>query len=410
MHIFAGKTEIRNLVYRAHSGMNRRDYLIENLRKYSTLAELQQSSFFAECRAEIESLLRNPEVCPFPAAAPRLSSFLRIVQWNIEKGKAYAAILENLRSDDILKWADIILLNEADYGMNRSGNRHVARCLSEALQMNLAFGPAHIELTKGVGDELKLEGENCESLQGNAILSRYPILEARVVSLPVCFEPFEFHEKRYGWRSCLWVRLQTGSHTLCVGSIHLEVRNTPRCRALQMEHLLQNLPGGNHAASVLGGDLNTNGFARGTRWRTLASLCRLAIRSSSMMKERFLHPEQGSEPLFRIVKKHGFFWEGLNSAEETACAPLGELEDASLLPRFLVRIVKNRLEPYGGELCFKLDWLVGREVHVLRVEELQDRETGVTSRDPGCVPLARCGSARPSDHRPIYADIRLPNS
>jgi len=389
--------------------MNRRGYLIENLRNYGTLAELHQSSFFAECRAEIGSLLRNPEVSAFPAALPHLSSFLRIVQWNIEKGKGYPAILENLRSDEILKWADIILLNEADYGMNRSGNRHVAQCLSEALQMNLAFGPAHLELTKGVGDELELEGENCESLQGNAILSRYPILEARVVPLPVCFEPFEFHEKRYGRRSCLWARLQTGSRTLCVGSTHLEVRNAPRCRALQMDYLLQSLPGGDEAASVLGGDLNTNGFPRGTRWRTVASLCRLTTRSSSTMKERFLHPEQGSEPLFRVVKKHGFFWEGLNSEEDTAYAPLGELEDATLLPRFLVRMVQNRLEPYGGELCFKLDWLLGRGVQALRAGELRDRQTGVTSRNPACVPLVRSGCARPSDHRPIYADIRLPN-
>ena len=37
-----------------------------------------------------------------------------------------------------------------------------------------------------------LQGDNRESLQGNAILSRYPIVEAHNVPLPVTFEPYEF--------------------------------------------------------------------------------------------------------------------------------------------------------------------------------------------------------------------------
>ncbi len=381
-------------------------YLVENLCRHRTLAELSSSAFYAECRDELESLLLSPEVLPHPAAAPRVRSFIRIVQWNIEKGKAYPTILSLLRSEDTLKWADIILLNEVDCGMNRSGNRHIARCLADSLQMNVVFGPAHIELTKGVGDDLEIAGENNESLQGNAILSRYPILSACVVPLPACFEPFEFHEKRYGRRSCVWAGVQTASGVLWAGSAHLEVRNTPGCRARQMSHILRNLPGGvGGTAMILGGDLNTNGFARGTRTSALAGLCRLIIRSSSYMKDCFRHPDAGSEPLFRTVRSQGFFWEGLNSSEATACAPIGELEDARLLPGFLLRMVRKRLEPYDGRLCFKLDWLVGRGIRALRTGERRDPETGVASKAPGCISLERFGPARASDHLPIHADI-----
>jgi endonuclease/exonuclease/phosphatase family metal-dependent hydrolase len=387
--------------------MNGRRRLVEHLCRYSTLPDLRRSDFFAEYREEMEALLRNPEICSGAAAAPRLRSFVRLVQWNIEKGKGYAAILERLRSDEILKWADILLLNEVDFGMNRSGNRHIARCLAEALQMNFAFGPAHIELTKGVGDELRMEGENQESLQGNAVLSRYPILESVVLPLPVCFNPFEFHEKRYGRRSCIWARLETAAGPLWVGSTHLEVRNTPRCRALQMSHLLGNLPAGSGPAYMLGGDLNTNGFARGTRCRTLASLAALVARSARSMNVRFRHPDSGSEPLFGVARKCGFSWREFNSDCDTACAPVEELEDAGLLPGFLVRMMRRRLEPYHGQLCFKLDWLLARGVEGLRTGEIQDEQTGVATLSPGCVPLVREGPSRPSDHRPIYADIRL---
>ncbi len=387
--------------------MSTRRYLVENLRKYATLAELRRSAFFAECRAEVELLLGSPEICRTPGLEPRLRSFLRLAQWNVEKGKGFQRILEILRSDEILRWADVILLNEVDVGMARSGNRHVARLMAEALQMNLAFAPAHIELTSGTGDDLEPEGENSDCLQGNAILSRYPILDVRIVPLPACFEPFEFHEKRYGRRSCIWARLGLDTGTLWVGCTHLEVRNTPACRAQQMRHILGSLPAQRGEHCVLGGDLNANGFGRGTRWRTLMSLCHLVLRSSTVMKERLRHPELGSEPLFMAAGRAGFSWEGLNSDEVTACAPIGDLEDARLLPRFLVRLVQKRLEPYGGQLCFKLDWILGRVVRGLRTGELRDPKTGVTSRAAGCLPLNRCGPTRASDHNPIYADISI---
>jgi endonuclease/exonuclease/phosphatase family metal-dependent hydrolase len=211
--------------------MDRQTFFLENLRKYHTVAELNKSEFFAECRGEVERILATPQTYFDQKAAPLLCSFVRIVQWNIEKGRRFDAILEQLKNDDILRWADVILLNEADCGMNRSGNRHVAQCLADALGMNMAFAPAHFELTKGVGEELDLAGENKESLQGNAVLSRYPILECCITPLPNCFEPYEFSEKRYGRRNCIWARLQLGTRSLWAGAVHLEVRNTPQCRA-----------------------------------------------------------------------------------------------------------------------------------------------------------------------------------
>ena len=160
--------------------------------------------------SEIETLLNTPELIPCDKATPRLEAFVRVAQWNVEKGTQFEGLLRYLDTDPVLRWADIVVLNEADCGMNRTGNRHVARCLGEALGMNVAFAPTCLELTKGIGEELNFPGENRESLQGNAVLSRYPVTEARLVTLPVSFEPYEFHEKRFGHRSCLWVRADIG--------------------------------------------------------------------------------------------------------------------------------------------------------------------------------------------------------
>lgn len=379
--------------------------LIQELSRFQTAAELRRSAFYAEFGERMELLLREPQLHPRPGAKPRLRSFLRVAQWNIEKGRRFDAILDRLQKDDILKWADVLLLNEADYGMIRSQNRHVALDLAEALEMHMAFAPAHIELTKGVGEERALEGENRESLQGNAVLSRYPITEARVVTLPTTFQPYEHEEKRYGRRNCLWVRIRLNRSELWVGATHLELRNTPQCRALEMRHILTNLPGSMGDAHVLGGDWNTNTFERGTSRRALKSIVRILCSSAETTRRRLLHPDEGPEPLFELLRQHGFSWKEFNSHEETARAEISSLEETSLLPPLLASWVRKRLEPFQGCLGLKLDWIAARGVRACGEGRKRDAVTGVSALEPACVKGLNAGPDRASDHLPIYADL-----
>lgn len=387
--------------------MERRRYLLDHLSRHATLDELRRSGFFAECSSEIESLLGSPELSVCEKAVPRISTFVRVAQWNLEKGKQFDAIVRLFETDDALKWADIVLLNEADCGMSRSGNRHVARCLGEILGMNVAFAPACLELTRGVDEEQVLPGENRESLQGNAVLSRHPMLAAQVVRLPQCFEPYEFHEKRYGGRNCLWVRLRVGAGTLWVGSTHLEVRNTPVCRATQMKKLVTAAPGNPGEAHLLGGDLNTHCLRRGTRARALWAAAQLLLGDARKVKSRFLTP-QLVEPLFGVAARAGFSLSGLNPAEATASTMIEGSEDARMVPAVLRNFLRRRLEPYRDGLPMKLDWFLGRDVHPLRAGEITDRSSGVSSCDPSCALTLRTGPARLSDHSPIYTDIKIP--
>lgn len=380
---------------------------VENLSKYETLDELRRSDFYLSSHGRILSYLQTPQLFVNREASPKLDSFFRVVQWNIEKGKRFHPVLDLLRTNNILKWADVIILNEADYGMNRSQNRHVARELAERLGMHMIFGPAHFELTKGTEDDLVIDGENRESLQGNAVLSRYPILDAAVTPLPVSFEPYEFEEKRFGRRCCLWVKLQLRRSFLWVGSVHLELRNTPRCRAEQVRHIMENLPGEDNESFLLGGDLNTNSFRRGTAWRTVLSVSRILLHPAAKVKERLLHPEYKLEPLFNVFKQKEFFWDTLNSNEETARTEINTLEESGSLPDFLMRAVKKRLRPYNGYLCFKLDWFLGKNLQALKGGQKHDARTGITSVKAGRVAGKNYGPDRISDHVPIYADIDL---
>jgi endonuclease/exonuclease/phosphatase family metal-dependent hydrolase len=380
-------------------------FWIDNLCQYASMHDLKHSAFFSDFGPEILSFLRTPQLCEFSGLTPRIGSFARITQWNIEKGKRFDSIVERLQTDEVLQWSDIVILNEADIGMNRSHNRHIARELAEILGMNMVIGPAHLELTKGTGDELEMEGEDSEGLQGNAILCRYPVLESCIIPLPVTFEPYEFHEKRFGGRSCLWARLQLNRASVWVGAVQLEVRNTPACRTLQMLHIMRNLPGTADDACILGGDMNTNSFARGTSWRMLKSLSRFVFTAPDELKAQLLHPDSGREPLFQILGKHGLGWREFNSYEETARTAIGSLEEADSLPGCISRMIQRRLEPYGGYLCFKLDWIFGKHARALGSGWKRDERTGVESLAPGCRAGPNAGPDRVSDHLPIYADV-----
>eukprot|EP01068_Selenidium_serpulae_P016085 Selendium_serpulae@DN6265_c0_g1_i3.p1 len=149
--------------------------------------------FFAEQReayrrnvAQRSAEALNAEVLPMldrvqvvnrgaPGAVPvRGDRELRIVFWNAGRGGGwaeFAAMVEKRGG------ADIVILNEMDWGMARTGNVHTTELLAERLSMNFAYGVEFLELTNGnVGEQRKTAGQrNAVGFHGNAVLSRFRI-------------------------------------------------------------------------------------------------------------------------------------------------------------------------------------------------------------------------------------------
>src|SRR5512138_908697 len=138
---------------------------------------------------------------------------MRIVTWNIEKGKRWP-LLEQCLSHETIRTADILCLNEADEGMARSGNLRIAYEIGERLGMQVVFGQTFQEFTKGYGDELLAPGENTTAIQGNAVLSRFPIVDSQNLLLPSCFDHSKRVEKRSGNRHALIVRVECGANRI----------------------------------------------------------------------------------------------------------------------------------------------------------------------------------------------------
>jgi endonuclease/exonuclease/phosphatase family metal-dependent hydrolase len=304
---------------------------------------------------------------------------LRIVTWNIEKGKRWPLIEKCLKHDSI-RSADVLCLNEVDEGMARSRNLRIAHEIGERLGMQVVFGRTFKEFTKGIGDELRAPGENSTALQGNATLSRLPIFDSKNLLLPACFDHSNRAEKREGNRHVLMTRLDCGSgRSLTVANTHLEVFGTARCRRRQIKFILDHIPPG---PAIITGDFNTNTFSRGTILHTVQSLIRLLRRD---VQSRTLNPAL-HEPLFDVLAAAGFSWQPFNDKLATCSVDLSAVEDSKYVPSPIRNFVLSRIRV----LPLRLDFICCRGLHAV--------SPGWTITDLPC---------QPSDHIPIACDVNF---
>jgi endonuclease/exonuclease/phosphatase family metal-dependent hydrolase len=247
---------------------------------------------------------------------------LRLVQWNIERGQELDQIklalsdkqrfLATARGNpaalsaqiDVLQSADVIVLNEVDWGMKRSGYQPVVEVLAQALKMNWVYGVEFVEVDpkvlgtqsfadvkdeaarKELEDEFSVDQSRLLGLHGTAILSRYPLRDVKLV--PFKYQAYDWYngEKRYGsleagkrkgaglvFGEQMVREVRRGGRTTLIATIdmpdlpehqvtivaaHLENRTTPAGRVKQADELLAMLRPIQNPL-IIAGDMNTTG-------------------------------------------------------------------------------------------------------------------------------------------------------
>jgi endonuclease/exonuclease/phosphatase family metal-dependent hydrolase len=222
---------------------------------------------------------------------------LRLIAWNAERLKYHAPSAALLAAGG----ADIVLLSETDLGMARSGNRHTAADLAAALGMGYAYGVEFIEL--GLGDAREQswhKGEsNSAGLHGNAILSRFPLLDLALFRFDGSgrwFNGRNGEQRRLGGRMALAARLTLAGEDAVVVSVHLESDSDAPDRARQVMELLDALDRRyGDLPMAIGGDCNT----------------------AALPPAIGLEDVEDFEPLFVVLAKAGFDWRGANDRMAT---------------------------------------------------------------------------------------------
>jgi endonuclease/exonuclease/phosphatase family metal-dependent hydrolase len=256
-------------------------------------------------------------------------SVIRVATWNIERGLEFEAIKAALTNDqrffrrltpamrasrfnlsDILKQAaelsraDIVVLNEVDWGLKRTGYRNVVKELADAMQMNYVFAVEFVEvdpLTLGIEtlegetsadkakmiENLAVDKTRTLALHGTAILSRFPLRNSRVVRFikqghdwylgekngvskleegkrkgaKLVFGEKIMREVRRGGRMMLLADISDASipgGALTVVATHLEAKSKPSERVDQLEEVLSQIKSIDNPV-ILAGDMNTSG-------------------------------------------------------------------------------------------------------------------------------------------------------
>jgi len=306
---------------------------------YAELVQLYEQKDLPEAlQVKLDRLLTTPFISntastggarPLLPRTAKLGRFLRVVQWNIEEGLEYEAIsaaftdsrrfaklLDSsaypagsqerkriLQQVALLKQADVIVLNEVDWGMKRTDYRNVAADLATALRMNYAYGVEFVEVDPialgteefeevSTADREKLQTQiavdksRYRGLHGSAILSRFRLENVRLQ--PFENQPHDWYEEelasvrpleagkreagelvfrekiqrqvRRGGRMMLTAEIADqripGGHVTIVAT-HLEDKTKPKGRRQQLNELLKRITATNTPV-IVAGDMNTS--------------------------------------------------------------------------------------------------------------------------------------------------------
>jgi len=362
------------------------------------------SRLYRALKPEIERILGSVEENT-PSSKPNIPGheFIRATAWNIERGNEFSGILKTLSSHPDISNSDVFLLTELDHGMIRSGNRHVARELSEALRLNSAFAPSYINLEKGSGQEAQTFGDNKESLHGNAIFSPHSLAEPFIIRLVNGKDKMKGREKRLGSQAAVGATVLHPSGPFRAVSIHLDAHSTQKHRADQMKMILDQVERMSPELPVLlGGDWNTATYNSSTAFHTIMGYWkRVFMGVRNVIQNHFPYPDRYFEKeLFQTLEKRGYSYKDLNVPG--GCTLHYYVEDlaangrmADWIPFWCFWFINWALAMNNGRCSMKLDWFAGKNIEPWKKKacriayDVHDREN----------PL--------SDHDPIVLDFRL---
>jgi endonuclease/exonuclease/phosphatase family metal-dependent hydrolase len=306
---------------------------------YEELVQLyEQATPNQELQTKLNTMLTTPFVSnsasdrgvkPLKPGSNALGQFLRVAFWNIERGLEYESVsralgappsfaslltktkqahssaerIRIMREVSLLNEADVIVLNEVDWGMKRTDYRNVVADLAQSLRMNYAFGVEFVEvdpIALGIEkfddveatdkpallESIKVDRSQYRGLHGTAILSRYRLENVRLV--PLKFQPHDwfdgekksvapvekgkrklaeqvflekiYREVRRGGRMILLADIVDPSipkGRMTIVATHLEDRTQPKNREKQLEEVLEIIKPIENPV-VLAGDMNTS--------------------------------------------------------------------------------------------------------------------------------------------------------
>lgn len=432
--------------YKNHGKLNQKlfDYL-----NYSDLVKLSKcENINKKLKYKVRFILNNPiidnTIQPKPnielQSNTKICKYIRVASWNINRSFNVDNIkslfinpdlfISRLKTQDhkkikkikeqaeILKHSDIIILSEVDAGMPRSSYKRVIEELGKAIGYNYAYGVEFLEvdpvqlgledykwsekrelLRMGVTENSEVNRVKYKGLHGNAILSRFPLKNVRIIRLPQAYDWYNSEkneptkqeiirryaleklfkegvnrEIRIGGRIALLADIDIPEFNtkITIASTHIENKTFPKCRIKQVKCILKNIKNITNPV-ILAGDFNTSGYdASPIKSRSFLSAMFVMIKSIFQIPNilrRYSDPTvknipiifpNSEEELFKTIKETKFSdgksFDFRGNKESSSNRKKGVLSDSN------ERRLKGFKPTFSSERSFgiakyKLDWI-----------------------------------------------------
>jgi len=367
----------------------------EALRECNSTRQLRALPLYRELEEEIERVLAAVLVQDFTCEPLPVAESVHVTGWNVERGLEIDKIARQFQRHLQLSKSDLLLLTELDYGMARTCNRNICRDLARTLSMAYAFAPSYINLNKGSGLEESAEGDNVQALHGNAVFSRFPILEACSIALPNGKDKMHGREKRLGCQRGVFALIDHPLGKLRAVSVHLDAHSTQKHRMYQMRLVLDRLDNWHpEVPALIGGDWNTSTYnSRNAFFSILGYARRVLMGVRNVIQNHFPYPDRWFERhLFRELERRGYNYRDLN--EPGACTLHYHFEDlaangrmADWIPNWCFWFINWALQKNDGRCSMKLDWFAGKGVSPVPgsarvIEDVHTRHSPLSDHDP----------------------------
>ncbi len=357
--------------------------------------ELFEHPVYSQIEPALTQVLGTPDVGSYASGEAPAKVSYGVVAWNLERGIELKGQLEAFRTHPALKDADLFLLTETDVGMARSNNVAVAQTLARELGLHFAFSPCYLNLAKGSGVEYDASGENTLGLHGNAVLSRYPLTNARSIPLRNGKDKMAGREKRLGNQTALAVDVALPGALVTAVAVHLDAQSRQAHRRDQMRDILDAL--GDDVSAVVGGDWNTTTHNSSAAFYAIMGYWLRVFMGVDRAIDHYLHPYRWFESdLFALLEARGFDFRSSNRLGERTMSYDVDCEKTrknlgEWVPGWCFAFIRWALRNHEGRCPLKVDWLATR---------------GISVADPFVVHDLREGRKTPlSDHDAIGLEI-----
>ncbi len=369
---------------------------LEHLASIKRRRRLRRDPLYREVRGEVDRILDGFE-WRLSDREPGDGQCVRAVAWNVERGKRLSGIISTLGEHPELRDADLVMLNEVDIGMGRTGNTNVPRAVAEALGYDYVYANQELVLSPGDAFERDHGVPNTLALHGIALLTRLPVTRISAVRVPEFRDKFHASEKRLGTKRALVCEVTLAQGPLTVVVSHLDPFASPRHRGRQMRRILHHVDALGNSRVLLGGDLNTNTWDLGSKVGLFANLAHKLTRFGfDGTIRQGMSPERVFErSTFAAMRRAGLVVDGFNDRSRgTIYYDMNDPELRDWTEIYVPKPVQNYLDRnlvrWGGVVPLRVDWMAGRELTPLSAAVVERPKDG---RHPI------------SDHNPLRVDV-----